>query len=187
MKLRIDDIPSSGLDLKLVLNKDWLKNVSEDDCELECMFVAPISLDLRVTKSERDIFVHGHVTTNLVMNCSRCLKDFDCSRTSDFKYIFSPAEDNCVPDDLELSREDLEFSFYRGEEIDISHVVLEQIILTIPLQPLCHHSCRGLCYRCGKDLNKETCKCSEKEISNIRFAKLQDFKVESGKQDMLKE
>lgn len=178
LKLKIEDIPSSGLDLREVLDKDWLKGISEDHKKIENRFISPISLDLRVAKLGRDIFVHGSIATDLIMECTRCLKEFDYPLISDFKYTFCPATDKGIADDVELTSEDLEFSFYQGEEIDISQVILEEIILAISFNPLCHELCRGLCHQCGKDLNKESCKCS-KEKFNIRFSELRDFKVES--------
>ncbi|MEW6614991.1 MAG: DUF177 domain-containing protein [Thermodesulfobacteriota bacterium] len=181
MILNIEDIPISGLDIKQTLDQDWLKDTLRDIRETgECRFSAPISFDLKVTRSGRNVFVHGNISTNFVMKCSRCLKDFDCPIIiSNFKYTFCPAEDKEVGDDLELSSEDLEFSFYIGEEINISQVILEQVILAIPFKPLCHDLCRGLCYKCGMDLNKEVCKCSKENKFNIGFSKLRDLKVES--------
>lgn len=181
MILNIEEIPIGGLDIKQTLGQDWLKDTLRDIRETgECRFSAPISFDLRVTKSSRNVFVHGNIATNLVMKCSRCLKDFDYPiLIHNFKYTFCPAEDKRVVDDLELNGEDLEFSFYLGEEINIAQVILEQVTLAVPFKPLCHDLCRGLCYQCGTDLNKERCECSKENKFNIRFSKLRDLKVES--------
>jgi uncharacterized protein len=35
----------------------------------------------------------------------------------------------------------------------------EQVYLEIPMKPLCSPECRGLCPRCGANLNTETCAC----------------------------
>ena len=60
----------------------------------------------------------------------------------------------------ELEEEDLDLSFYEGEEIDLSPLVQEQIILALPTRPLCRESCKGLCPQCGVNLNVQTCTCA---------------------------
>jgi len=181
LKLNIEDIPISGLDIKQTLDQDCLKYALRDIRETgEYIGSTPISFELKVTKSSRNVFLHGNIATNLAIRCSRCLKEFDYPvLINDFKYIFCPAEDKKTVDDLELSSEDLESSFYFGEDINIAQVILEQVTLAIPFKPLCHDLCRGLCYRCGMDLNEERCECSKENKFNIGFSKLRDFKVES--------
>jgi len=48
---------------------------------------------------------------------------------------------------------------YEGDEIDLTPLVHEQIILALPTRPLCGESCRGLCPRCGANLNAGACGC----------------------------
>jgi uncharacterized protein len=43
--------------------------------------------------------------------------------------------------------------------VDLESLLREQIILMMPLKPLCVESCKGLCPQCGANLNRETCKC----------------------------
>ncbi len=181
LKLKIEEITSSGLDLKEVLDKDWLNGISQGHNKIEVNLSAPVSLDLKLAKSERDIFINGVINTELTLKCSRCLEEFDYPLDSRFKYTLCPADDEDIADDLGLSSEDLEFGFYHGDEIDIAPLILEQIIISIPLKPLCHNLCRGLCHRCAKDLNEGRCECSGQEVLNIGFSKLRDFKVASGK------
>jgi uncharacterized protein len=62
-------------------------------------------------------------------------------------------------EDEELTAADLDLDFYTGEVIDLESIIREQIILTLPLKPLCSEDCRGLCTRCGVNLNQERCAC----------------------------
>src|SRR3990170_3947781 len=43
-------------------------------------------------------------------------------------------------------------------------LVREHVLLTLPVQALCHDECRGLCPQCGINLNRETCPCSSTAI-----------------------
>ena len=43
--------------------------------------------------------------------------------------------------------------WYEGEEVDLSPPLRERLLLALPTLPLCRDDCRGLCARCGADLN----------------------------------
>ena len=50
--------------------------------------------------------------------------------------------------------------WYEGEEIDLSPLLRERLLLALPTLPLCRDDCRGLCARCGADLNAGPCGCA---------------------------
>ena len=62
-------------------------------------------------------------------------------------------------------------------EIDLTEAVQEQILLSLPLRPLCREDCKGLCPGCGEDLNKGACGCSGKAV-DPRLAVLGNLKLE---------
>jgi uncharacterized protein len=66
---------------------------------------------------------------------------------------------------------------FAGEEIDLREVVQEQVIMAMPLRPLCDEACRGLCQNCGADLNEGSCACPPTDFS-IKFSALKSFKAE---------
>ncbi|MBN1297720.1 DUF177 domain-containing protein, partial [bacterium] len=60
------------------------------------------------------------------------------------------------------------------DRIDICRVIAEQIVLQIPMKTLCSDDCKGLCSRCGADLNAGTCGCDRDSV-DPRLAKLKDL------------
>jgi uncharacterized protein len=66
---------------------------------------------------------------------------------------------------------------FDGEIIDLQDEIQQQIVLALPPRPLCSEKCKGLCSVCGANLNIETCRCTDNNIS-MHFAPLRDFKVE---------
>ncbi len=119
----------------------------------------------------------------LRLSCDRCLKGFDLPVRSEFSVAFTrelpeaPEEDE---DGLEVSAEEMGLNLYHGDVIELDSVVAEQVILVLPLHPLCDADCRGLCPKCGADLNKDGCGCTQEPFLN-KFAALKDFKP--GKKD----
>jgi uncharacterized protein len=63
----------------------------------------------------------------------------------------------------ELNEKELDEYFYSGDTIDLTDLVREQVLLSLPTYPLCRPSCRGLCPRCGVDLNRMACRCTAEE------------------------
>jgi uncharacterized protein len=54
--------------------------------------------------------------------------------------------------------------FYSGEELNLLDLLTEQIELNLPMKPLCSDLCKGICLRCGADLNAGNCSCTVKDI-----------------------
>ena len=60
--------------------------------------------------------------------------------------------------------------------MDLEAIIREQIILMVPLKPLCREDCRGLCPNCGANLNLESCDCKT-DKSDSPFAQLAKLKI----------
>lgn len=72
------------------------------------------------------------------------------------------------------NQEDDSIAYVEGDELDVAEAVVENVISTLPIKRLCSIDCKGLCQKCGIDLNKETCQCDNEEI-DLRMAKLMDL------------
>jgi len=82
--------------------------------------------------------------------------------------------------EIELRYEDMEVAYYDGIRLDVDLMVLEQIELSIPMKFVCSEDCKGLCNKCGTDLNEGTCLCS-RESADSRLSVLLDFKKKMDK------
>jgi uncharacterized protein len=74
-----------------------------------------------------------------------------------------------------VRNDDLDVSIYDGEKIDLTDLVREQILLDLPTQILCQEDCKGLCQKCGANLNEVNCNCEENEI-DPRWSALKNLK-----------
>ncbi len=79
-------------------------------------------------------------------------------------------------EEIELTRGELDVDFIdkRGL-IDVKGFVEEEVRLAVPLKPLCHPQCKGLCPTCGLNLNQGECGCERDEI-DPRLAPLLELK-----------
>jgi len=97
--------------------------------------------------------------------CDRCAGEFDCTKTTPLSaVIVEKNEDNA---------DDPELFFLDGDEIDLDEMLSTLFILDMDTKFLCRDDCKGLCPRCGKNLNLGPCGCG-KEL-DPRFAVLEQL------------
>ena len=121
--------------------------------------------------------VAGAVNADLEVSCSRCLKPVELSLNKEFDLEYHPdPEVSQEGEEIELEFGDLTVGFYRNEQLDVGASVGEQIVLEIPMKPICKESCEGLCDQCGQDLNEGSCSCSSRPL-DPRLAMLADLKL----------
>ncbi|MBI4847644.1 MAG: DUF177 domain-containing protein [Nitrospirae bacterium] len=166
MKINVSGIPEEGLqqeiDLPVVIN-DSKKTYTVH------VFVKAVKFGTRV-------LIEGSVKVTAEFKCSRCLKEYSLPLALSFQEEYVPAEEvGKEKHELELSNDELDVSFYSNDEIDIEDMIREQVLLAVPMKPLCSEECRGLCPVCGINLNEGACACGKKEI-DPRLAPLEKFK-----------
>jgi len=91
--------------------------------------------------------------------CDRCGTEFKSGLKSGYKMIYLMNEKPEETDSINVS-----YLNRDADKIDIKSDVREFALLSVPMKKLCKEDCKGLCYKCGKDLNKEQCTCSTEEI-----------------------
>jgi uncharacterized protein len=120
--------------------------------------------------------VSGEIRVFARLECTRCLTEVEQKLEFPFEAAFVAPEHYTEAVEAELSGEDLDVSILEGNGIDLAELVREQILLNLPEQVFCRDDCRGLCPKCGANLNlTATCGCEEKEI-DPRWAALKDLK-----------
>ena len=85
---------------------------------------------------------------------------------------YLPASELSSDDERELAEEDVDISYYRDDQIDLTELLREQFYLAVPMKPLCREDCRGLCPSCGTNRNTGTCQCQPAETVDERLAPL---------------
>jgi uncharacterized protein len=118
--------------------------------------------------------LRGTITADVELDCTRCLASVGRHVSIPFEDVFVDATDEPKVKDLELDETDLDVDLIEGNEIDLTDVVREQILLDLPEQVLCKEDCKGLCPQCGADRNLIDCSCEEKTI-DPRWAALKDL------------
>jgi uncharacterized protein len=175
LQISLKAIPETGLELGIDLGPEWFDRWHKEDPGLE-FSAARVTGTVLLAKHGHDILVRGKLTGHLNLACSRCLESFTMPVDVDFDLLLAPGPSEAAGVDQELDQADLDVDYYRGEVVDLESILREQIILMIPLKPLCDDNCKGLCPKCGANLNVTTCQCRP-EAANTPFAHLAKLKI----------
>ncbi|RMG65351.1 MAG: DUF177 domain-containing protein [Bacteroidetes bacterium] len=175
MKVHIDDIPEAGRDLHYHWKEGKLRQFMPPDDPFEIEMVEPIEVNLRISKKTDHLRVQGELRACLRLSCHRCLGHFQQQLQPPIDTVLMHAPATPEDEEVELDAEELDTTFFDGEEIDIDHLVAEELFLALPFQVLCKEECKGLCPGCGANLNLEPCRC-ERGVSASPFASLQLLK-----------
>lgn len=134
MKIDINQIPSEGLTLEEdVLPKTW-------DLDTDIVkFIGPIKIKAAISRITNAVTVYLELSALTQINCIRCLNEFKTNLKKALKLSYASDKANPI--------------------ISLDLEIREEMILDYPIKPLCKPDCKGLCPKCGVNLNSERCKC----------------------------
>jgi uncharacterized protein len=139
----------------------------------EVPFAGPVGVDLRATHAgSGEVVVRGTVEGDVQNQCRRCLREVPGHIRTEVTLVFSDSSAEGEEDDG-----DVRFYDERAGDLDLSKAVREEVVLAIDQYVVCDLECRGLCARCGADLNTEPCTCPEEE-ADPRWDALRALKKE---------
>ncbi|MFQ6047200.1 MAG: DUF177 domain-containing protein [Gemmatimonadales bacterium] len=136
--------------------------------DVDFILAAPVVVSGRLTASGPGRYYwDARLATTVATACRRCLARVDVQVESDLEALFS--EDASLDDPAS-------YLIPGGaRELDLSQPIREELILAVPEYVLCREDCRGLCSRCGKDLNEGPCGCGSEP--DPRWAALERLRV----------
>lgn len=175
VKLRIEDITAEAKGLSFEEPEGEVNRVLDKGPVHEFRVEGPIGVEISYYRAGTELFFSGelHAPTHAV--CARCAEEFEQTSERDFRFVLTP---QVVGYDDKNDAEDLELSVYEGNEVDLSPLIREQLLLSLPTRPLCREDCRGLCPRCGANLNLVQCGCAA-EDGDRRLSALRKLKLRS--------
>ena len=153
-------------------------NIDKDEFDLETegiKVIGDVEMIGEVRRNAAKTDVRGSVKVPLEIDCTRCLTPV--RRELDVVFQIDFVDRAFLPESKEthLDGNDLDTDILEGDEIDLTEIAREQILLNLPETTLCREECKGICPTCGKDLNDGDCPCGEDEI-DPRWATLKNLK-----------
>jgi uncharacterized protein len=161
---------------ELTLHEGKSKNISAD-IEMECLDTKyhsyriidkkPVNFEF-INLGKKKILINADIELSLLMPCDRCLQDVKI----DFKLNISK-EIDMNESDLDRVKALDESNFIESTFLNVEKFVYSEILLELPMKVLCSDNCKGICNRCGANLNSNDCDCNTTEL-DPRMSKILD-------------
>jgi uncharacterized protein len=181
MEILIEQITEEGLVFEFEKSVENFPVLAEMAASGECKFAAPIGTILRAQRIGDMVEIDGDIETFVRLTCSRCLQPFETSLKPHFALTYMHRVTDVIkdsdPQEVELNAEDTGIVYFQGEKINLKDTIQEQVVLEFPIRALCKQDCKGLCPKCGADLNENLCDCDHRS-SPGRFDVLKNLKLE---------
>ena len=130
----------------------------------------PVSEPVRAEGTVRNtagvLMMTGSVDTTIHGTCDRCATDFD-------REVSIPLDVVLVTEMANEENEDEWVFPLEGDSADLDEIIRTVFVLNLDSKLLCKEDCKGLCHRCGTNLNHGPCTC-QKEL-DPRFAALKQL------------
>lgn len=165
----------------------WQEKVTIPAADLDrtgVVSLAPTEVSGELAFAEPNFMLDLRLRTRAAVECDRCLKPVDLDLEGRVQLMVierqeRPAKGAVAAEERELTEDELGVLEVAGEAFDSAPIVREQILLELPVKPLCREECAGLCPTCGADRNLGACGC-EQRVIDPRWAALESVKSKLG-------
>ena len=153
MKIVISEIPEEGIDV------EFNENITLESVKT----ASPLHAVLNIRTIGSEVLVNGMLDGELELVCSRCLNVYTMRVRPQINVVYEPSEVINKEEHHKLKSDELDTGFYKNDTLDTDEVMVEQLLLDLPMKPLCSPECKGICPKCGADLNVLSCNCDASE------------------------
>jgi uncharacterized protein len=132
-----------------------------------------LSGPVRLMHTQGGVLVQGKLHAEVMLACSRCVEPVVVPLDVELEEIFTPTIDILTGRLVQSEEEDRALWIDDRHILDLTEVLRQNILLTLPMHVLCSEDCRGLCPVCGQNLNQGSCGCTPEP--DARWAALLDL------------
>jgi uncharacterized protein len=155
------------IDISSIPDGESAFDLSEDPSDLGMeleggSFESRVEVNLDVNRNGDEVFLKGKARVRAILECGRCLKEYSHDLETPLqlwcRLSCSETEGGTLPE-----RENV-IELAAGQKyIELTDHVRSELLVVVPLKPLCREDCKGLCPKCGADLNIRKCSCQNEE------------------------
>ncbi len=147
---------------------DYTIDLSQEEVGFEFPFRQPVRLEGEIAHAAGAVTLSATIFAHVTTSCARCGKpvEYDKEVPVDFLLVR----------ELENDQDDLRDDIYliESDSVELDDILIPELIMDMEMSVVCDEDCKGLCAKCGKDLNEGPCGCVTRDI-DPRLAVLQKF------------
>ena len=173
MRYKIKDIGEDGIDIRVAVSEAWLA-AECPDAPL-CLSEGGVTFDGRLEPVGEGYLLRGTLRGGLTVPCGRCLEPAMVQIESPVAATFvegdepEVTEDDDTPDDVVV---------FQYGVIDVGQPLRDEILLAIPMTPVCRPECAGICPTCGVNRNLTPCGCRKQPLETSKLGALVKVKLQ---------
>ena len=139
-------------------------------------FSEPVLWNVEVTNTGEAFLIQGEAEVSGTTNCARCGERANVDLFGEIEAYYIISEEDLTQEEKEGDEIDI---LPDSHDIDLAAHINAALLLDVPYLPLCKDDCKGICLKCGANLNVETCTCEQDCIDPLSpFAALKDLNIE---------
>ncbi len=160
------------MNLSQLFNQEHKKEEQQIEFPLRCFGgmeveqASPLLLAMENTGKGK-VEIKGSCRLTFSIPCNRCLTLVKTEIPLEFtRTLYAP--------DRDIPEKDKDQQFMEEYELNLAGLLEEELQLLWPTKILCREDCKGICMKCGQNLNEGNCDCDD-FVPDIRFADLMDI------------
>ena len=132
-------------------------DIAEDEFVSDELKVTGLHGQVTFTRLRENLLLQGRLEGIATLECGRCLEPYVQPLHMDVELEFQPSVAILTGEPLPPPEDDSVYMIDGHHIVDLDDAVREQVLLSLPMRPLCKPDCAGLCAVCGKNLNEGPC------------------------------
>ena len=129
-------------------------------------FISPVKINGTISNNGESFILTAQCSAKVKTHCARCMRSIVVD-------VDFPLNENLIQDRGEEITDD-DVIVFDGTSFDLDDIVLDDFLMNTSGHYLCSEDCKGLCPKCGADLNVGDCGCTNEDI-DPRWAGLLDI------------
>lgn len=172
MRYKTKDIGEGGIDLRVVITQAWLAA----ECKEASVGLAEggMTFDGHLEEAGQAYLLRGTLRGGLLVPCARCLEPASVAVDAPVTVTFV---EGAVAADGDAETQDDVVPFAHGT-IDLDHPLRDEILLAVPMSPVCRPDCAGICPTCGRNRNVTPCDCARPADEPSKLGALAKIKLQ---------
>jgi uncharacterized protein len=134
----------------------------------------PITGKLEISNTGTLLIITGEIETKVAFECSLCLEQFTVPVKTEIEEEFKLEKIGDAIQAIPVDEDDLNAGMVTHNILDVGELARQNLLVALPIQPICRPECKGLCPTCGENLNVGECTCPPPEHESP-FAVLADL------------
>ncbi len=131
--------------------------IAEEEFQADDLLVRSLRGKVLLTRLRENVLLQGALDGTVTLECGRCLEPYEQPLHMEMEVVFQPSVAILTGEPLPPPEDDSVYMIDGHHIVDLDEAVREQVLLNLPIRPLCRPDCAGLCPICGQNLNLGPC------------------------------